>query len=565
MAEIIYSPQIYLFAFHLFKTPNARNRKDLNKELLWDKCHNLIFKKFYINEKLDLKDNKSNHKKFNLLNSSDINLPIKTTIHHENEAFELEGVVYPLQLYDSYGLGFSLGFPDPEPQKLQATRIKTKVSILEKFNPNYCLLPDYIESNLGQTLIITAWLDEEQQQLDQKSLKDLADECLAKFVVLPPEQRPLFNQEGELFGSPIFEYGVIQSKEVYRHILVWFFKDTQTFDSFGQCYDLLLDLFFYRNKVISEFQNSRYTYDIIYKKYEDIEQSVGKIFQDLSPGNFLSIEDLKSLKIALKKLIEESVEYAVILGDLKLRLNNTVIHTGNYKTTLKFIRKDLKLTKEEDLVFLEQFSNEYCRTFQEQIQADLSFFVQGSSLLETAIESIRGIVEIDQAERDREREENEKKREREQVQRDREREENEKLREREQAQRDRKREENEKLRERQLQMSIFAAGSAVTVGGIIASSSGQVPSKYPLKSPLDKTATSIHPFTWFVLGSIVSAFFSGWVAWNLVKSIQKRSENRIKSSEKKVIIFARSLLLQIGLYRLVSFLLPKDQSTLDEN
>ena len=503
MTEIIYSPQIYLFAFHLFKTPNLGNGEELKKELLWDKCHELIFPEFYINEKLDLKDNKPNHKRFKLLNSSDIDLPIKTKIYHKNEAFELEGSVYPLQLDDSYGLGFSLGFPDPEPQKLQATRIKTKVSILEEFNPNSCLLPDCIESNLGQTLIITAWLDEEQQQRDQKFLKSLADECLAKFV--PRGQRPLFNQEGELFGSPIFEYGVIQSKKVYRHILVWLFKDAKTFDSFGKSYDLLLDLFFYRNKVISEFQNSRYTYDIIYKKYEDIEQYVGKIFHDLSPGNFLSIEDLQLLKRELKSLIKESAEYARILRDLKLRLNNTIIHTGNYKTTLQLIQEELNLT-EKDIVFLEHFSSEYCNTFKGQIQGDLSYFVQGSSLLETTIDSIRGIVEIDQAERDHEREENEK------------------LRDLEQAKRDREREENEKLRERQLQLSIGVAGSAVTVGGIIASSSGQVTSQNPLKFPWDQSATSIHPFTWFVLSSVLAAVFSGWVALSLIKLIQKRSE-----------------------------------------
>ncbi|MEM9272147.1 MAG: hypothetical protein AAGA80_04160, partial [Cyanobacteria bacterium P01_F01_bin.143] len=266
MAEIIYSPQVHLFAFHLFRTPDLGNGHDSNPELLWNKCHELIFPKFFIKDKLILKDSKPKNQRFELLNSSDIYLPIHTKIHHQAEPLALEGFVYPLQIYDSYGLGFTIGFPDPQPQEFQGTTIETRTSILEEFNPDYSLLPDFIESDLGQTLIITAWLDKQQQKLDRESLKNLADECLRAFIP-PKEKRPLFHCDGNLFDSPIFEYGLIRSGGTYRHILVWLFTDPQTSDKFYDSYNSLLDLLFYRNKVIREYQNSRDIYSEIYQEY----------------------------------------------------------------------------------------------------------------------------------------------------------------------------------------------------------------------------------------------------------------------------------------------------------
>ncbi|MEH2314416.1 MAG: hypothetical protein V7K35_24145 [Nostoc sp.] len=55
----------------------------------------------------------------------------------------------------------------------------------------------------------------------------------------------------------------------------------------------------------------------------------------------------------------------------------------------------------ENIKFLEIFSQRNCLFFQQQINADLGYFRHGSELLSKAIDSIRGIVEIEQAERDR--------------------------------------------------------------------------------------------------------------------------------------------------------------------
>lgn len=500
MADTIYSPKIYLFAFHLFKTPKLNEHSAvLDPDLLWDKCHH-IFSKFYVKHQLQLQPKRPDNQRFDLLDATQSWLEIKPEISHKGEAINLDGFVYPLQLYDSYALGLAFGFPDPKPSNANGTLhlVPVDISVLENLNPNYCFLKETIASNLGQTLIVTSWLNEAQKQKAAHSLKELADEHIRTFIP-EPDKRPIFFRQGTLFGSPIFEYGLTSDPENYQHILVWLFFTPSTDELFRDSYNTLLDLWFYRNKVITEFQNSRATYYRIYKEYENIEQFISEIFNTLSPKETLTEDDLKRLKNHLKELVKKSIEYSGLLRDLEFRRNSILIHSDNYKTKLKILQRDLKT---EDLTFLERFSTETSSAFQEQIQADIGYFVQGSSLLDKAISSIRGIVAIDQLERDRQREEQEKQRQEESDQK-------------------------EKTRDRQLQVTIFAAGSAVTVGGILASTASQVTPSAPILPPWSSSASrSLHPFVGFSLLSIFLAIAAGCLAWTLALRLQNIWNNK---------------------------------------
>ncbi|MDJ0746479.1 MAG: hypothetical protein QNJ32_24380 [Xenococcaceae cyanobacterium MO_167.B27] len=110
-----------------------------------------------------------------------------------------------------------------------------------------------------------------------------------------------------------------------------------------------------------------------------------------------------------------------------------------------------------NISFLETFVKKDCQLFTEQLQADLGYFKHGTEQLEQALKTIRGRVEIDQADRDR-----------------------------------------------QLQITLTSLGAGIAVGGIVASSSGQVTADNPIYFPWQPEASNqLHPFTWFVIVSIV--------------------------------------------------------------
>jgi hypothetical protein len=190
-------------------------------------------------------------------------------------------------------------------------------------------------------------------------------------------------------------------------------------------------------------------------------------------------------------MAKRTVEYSDLLRDLESRRNSIAINTDNYKNKLRIIRNRLDSSKKLDLSFLASFAQENCSIFQEQIQGDLGYFVPGASLLEKAISSIRGIVEIDQAERDRLREEREKKRE-----------EEEETKQEEQ-------ELKEKEKERRLERTVQILGVCIGTGGLVASSCGQIDK--PFLPPF--STNTPHPVVSTLFLSFLAALVAGGITW----------------------------------------------------
>ncbi|MBR8832683.1 MAG: hypothetical protein DSM106950_01230 [Stigonema ocellatum SAG 48.90 = DSM 106950] len=329
---------------------------------------------------------------------------------------------------------------------------------------------------LGETLLITAWLTEHDPQ-DQTSVKNLADDCLKAFFpknyTIPP-----FYRKSTLFGSPIFEYGLFSQLNHYRHILVWLFRDTEADEKFNLCQEQLLDLFFFRHKVVAAFQKSREVHEETNKKYQEIENEI-KSLQQI--GKKINLDELEN---QLKTLPNLALSYENLLRYLEDYQNTIAINTHNYNERLQQIRSILI---DEDISFLETFSKEYSTYFQEQIKADLGYFNHGSGLLDKAIASIRGRVAIERAKSDR-REEIAK-----------------------------------QISDRNLQITILAVGTSVGVGGIIASSYPLVTKEEPLLPPFSTSFP--HRFTTSIFYSILLGSLAGlliWVVYQIAQSWKKR-------------------------------------------
>ncbi len=512
--KLVYAPNIHLFAYH--------SQTNQNPNLVYEKCDEILGKlnipDFNLKQRVNL-SKEPESLRVDLLKEEEIkndnpSPPFEGNFFLDNQTLKLEGFAYPLRIHDTYSLALNIRRPEEEDNK------KTdyvNISILEQFNPENCLSSDFIASSLGQTLVITVWLPEEQRQQyceswqlpdDQQKLRDidlreLANECLKSF--LPDSQKlPKFQANGQLFGSPIFEYGSISDGTINQHILVWLFCTQETDKKLADCYQDLIDLFGYRNKIIQSYLDSRKVYKLLDQDYKQIEQEIDK-FEKLTKADSLSEADLQQLQIQLKTLAKIASNYARLLRDLEEQRHTLSINTRNYKDILRIIAK--KIGQEfssflgQDLSFLERFSIRNCRRFQEQIQANLGYCVPGSSLVDQAIASIRGIVEIEQARISHQQEINAK--------------EERKLLEVEQT--------RQKEAEQKLQNSIAAIGTGIAAGSFFASSSGLMTT--PWKMPWDKNPTPYpHPFLLSLLLSTCIAL----VAWWSVKQRQK-----IKSQKSK--------------------------------
>ncbi len=434
----VYAPNVHLFAFHAWDTLSSGSNSPANPQQpalpptsnpqhLWFKCNEILQEKLHINAEF----NDTNlyitaqppGRRANLIVKQAVNnrssLLLAKEIKHDNQQISLTGFAQPLRIDDSYALGFNLKVPE----KTNGTNTpNVDLSIFHEFNPDNCLLKKSVNSYFGQTLLLTAWLTETQKaaaaEEDSQSIKELGQDCLKSFIT--GEDLPEFYRQGELFGSPILEYGNPYHPDDFGQILIWFFNSQTTSDIWDIYYPDFLDLCLYRNKVILAYKESRAYYSEIRKEYAKIEQDIDSTFEYLQhdaaqqqqlKGTGLNEDDLQHLARQTIEMPPRAVKYTRLLIDLEFRQNTIAINAQNYQNKLNQISLDIKsrkiyndrdTKKYSDLSFLELFSKETCPQFSEQIKADLGYYKHGTVALDKAMEAIRGVVAIEEAYRDAE-------------------------------------------------------------------------------------------------------------------------------------------------------------------
>ncbi len=417
----IYAPNVYLFAFHLCNALESESNSSVEFASLWQKCDEILQSKLAVSDKFNDSYLHKKHEpvgaKVYLIDKSKVNnrnsLPFAKEISVDGRKIPLNGFALPMRIDDSYALGLQLRIPE------KVNNVKTAavdVSIFQQFNPDNCLLPDFVQSYFGQTLLLTAWLSVEQNREARENpqfIKNLGKECLEKLI--SGNNLPDFCRQGELFGSPILEYGNLNQPDNYCHVIIWFFNSPTTDDIWDKTrYNDFMDLFLYRNKILRAYADSRKLYAVIREEYKQIELDIDKTFQYLrrdraqqrqSKGAGLNEEELEFLATQMIELPPRAVNYARLLIDLQFRENTIAINAENYQNKLNEISLDIISSKkyndrDADLSFLAAFGTQNCPRFQRQIQADLGYFKHGSGLLDKAMEAIRGVVSIEEAYRD---------------------------------------------------------------------------------------------------------------------------------------------------------------------
>ncbi|MDJ1171280.1 hypothetical protein PMG71_17770 [Roseofilum sp. BLCC_M154] len=365
-APLVLAPNVYLFAYQL-----CQKGKD---HLFWTECDRLLE-------------------------------PFGVSLKDEQEEIEfnssalVSGSAQAWQLKDSYCLFFNLGYEDDR-ENLEKVSLDELGKILK---PNAILHhftnPGKKTFFLGNTLILTAYIPSPNKQRDPDYLQSLANSCFTG--LFDPDELQLY-ESGELFGNSIFAYDNRDKTGGDRHVLIWLFRDEQAHDAVNQCLPLLTDLLFYRTKIVKAFADSREIYQGLKQGYGNIEETLDdlQIKLDNRQSNDLTKDDLADFKGQLKNLTKESLPYRRFLRKMDDFGNTIQTNLKNYDYKLDEIAQTLNLAPEKLGLFYE-FAQETAPYYHAQIQTNLSYFADGTELVDQAIATIRGLVEIEQAESDR--------------------------------------------------------------------------------------------------------------------------------------------------------------------
>jgi uncharacterized membrane protein len=417
MSHKVYAPNVHLFAFHADSngsTNHLQSSTNVDEDILWIKGNDILTK-FQSNQELRIKK-VSGWGRFSLLEGatdSSIFLPFEGKIVREEEKHRITGCACPLKIEDSYALALNLRLPEWSETGQKTDDVD--LTIFKDFNPDQCFLPGKMNSSLGQTLLITGWLSQKQQQ-SKRFWREIADECVQNFLGEERENCPPLYQAGQLFGSPIFEYGNPYQPQKYGQILVWLFAreafngqpDSRLDNNFGFFYQKFIDLCLYRQKVIKAYQRTLEIYADIRQRNQTLKEIINETaelcheetnqLQVSSQMQGLSAVGMSYFKDQLRTLPKLALDYAENLKALEDHRLTIDTNTKNYAEKIRQIQERLP---NYDLKFLAEFNQKTIGNLQDEIKIKIEDCGQGSSLVGKAIASIRGLVEIDKAQRDR--------------------------------------------------------------------------------------------------------------------------------------------------------------------
>ena len=460
---------ISLYAFHLRHTfTDAPDEVDPDANRLWENLAKLGESSLLFPDLKDLRSKLICYQNDNyyseveqgrqtecLTDSGSIDLgSISTT-----EGFKINANIQPFLLHDTYAADLTL-FPE-------SPHIPIDVAQLQHFQPT-SLLPHNIQASLGQTLWIYGEVDANE------NCQELANQY-AVALFAGTNLNPVFIKQGEVFGSLLFEYQAAdpdapQNLTKKSHILICLNNNqAQTPKLAGEAYDWLLNLLCCRHKILYIYQQACDRYPEARVIYSYLEKKIAE-FPNLIADSQIQLPSLKEL---LAQMPQKSLEYARCLQDLESHHTAIITNISNYKTCLE------KITAigGDSSTFWQDFLNRAEKQWQQQIQTYLKYLTPGQNLFEQMIGTIRGIVEIEQAKRDR-------------------------------------------SLEQTFQVAAAAVGSGAIVSGVVAEHidkpfASTINFKYP-----------VHPLVSSLFWSVLATAFFGIVTWLIIKPKRKKNKQK---------------------------------------
>ena len=384
---------ISLYAFHLRHTlTDAPDEVDADANLLWENLAKMGESSLPFSNLKDLRSKLICYQNGNyypeaekgrqtewLTDFGTVDLgSISTT-----EGFKINANIQPFLLNDTYAADLTLS---PE-----SADISIDVAQLQHFQL-VSLLPHNIQASLGQTLWIYGEVDA------NKKCQELANKYLVALLAGTNLNPALVNQ-GEIFGNLLFEYQATDPDEPQNltkqsHILICLNNNqAQTPQLAGKAYDWLLNLLCCRHKIFYIYQQACDRYPEARVIYSYLEKKIAE-FPNLITDSQIQLPSLKEL---LAQMPQKSLEYARCLQDLESHHTAITTNIRNYKTCLE------KITAigGDSPKFWQDFINHAENQWQRQIQIYLKYLTPGQNLFDQIIGTIRGIVEVEQADRDR--------------------------------------------------------------------------------------------------------------------------------------------------------------------
>ncbi|MBW4504125.1 MAG: hypothetical protein KME57_32345 [Scytonema hyalinum WJT4-NPBG1] len=237
---------------------------------------------------------------------------------------------------------------------------------------------------LGQTCIISGWTDPAHTPISES----IAPEAYKALI----GQEHQHQQSGEFLGATVYEMwrgegrwdGIVKDS----HVIIIFYPDEATFAKAAKYNNDWRYLFYCRHKILWAYEQGRELKLQLLQKYKHS-------LIDINSISDLSKKGLHELKIELQKNINTVSRYVQEINLLQTQQHTVEVNWRNYEN--KRCKEDIFKNEK----FLEEFSKVVKDKYQVQLEKDYLSLNPGLVILENVTATIRGMVEIEEAQRDR--------------------------------------------------------------------------------------------------------------------------------------------------------------------
>lgn len=297
--------------------------------------------------------------------------PIKLAAINQN-GLAISGQLQPFLLHDTYAFDLTL-YPDDPHQDIT-------VEELNLFQPSSLFL-DCSENTLGETIWFNC-----QAEITDDQCQYLADRLVKDFLKDTKFTARLVDQ-GNLLKVPLFQYEISHKNQPNKlyNILVWI--DNKNINpEITPVYDYLFGSLWTRHKIEYVYEQGRESYSKARKVYSQIEAKVKEFKQN---------QPLEKLQKILESMPELSMQYQRQLRNLQAHYTTIKTNQINYQTYLQ------KFWQPGDISTWQEFGETTCKRYLDQIETYLEYIRPGKDLIGEFTNTLRGLVEIEQAKLDR--------------------------------------------------------------------------------------------------------------------------------------------------------------------
>jgi DNA repair exonuclease SbcCD ATPase subunit len=315
-----------------------------------------------------------------------------------------DGYYYPVKLGDTYGLQIDCS---GEIEKDAQKRLSPKPKPLTSLSEIKTLIKNQLNSDkgtIGQSWFVWGLLTSPEQN----SL-ETAKNCYEQINLFPDSnwERNL-KQTGEFLGAHFYELWKPPSHQHQTcdsvHLIICLFdaKDNNSLsdvqDKVELIYPQLMRLFYYRNKVIWSYWQSRQLKIELKNSYPFIQKTADNLPQQVNQPRL----NLNQLQKELADILKVLSIYSNQLSSLEEQQSTIKTNLKNYQKRVNTIAElDFNLNSEATRKFLTVFSDYVEKKYLEQTKSDLRSFNSGFKLLENTIKTIEGIISIEHTKNDR--------------------------------------------------------------------------------------------------------------------------------------------------------------------